>query len=180
MKTWFPHLLLIAGSLVATAQTSGNSSGGFGPAYLPANPKAPQKKATTPDELNAHRARSKFQGLQSKDAELKPYDLAANSTFIQIGDQFTLVPKGALLHIPKKLASLIVSEPKGTFVAWPVMQEANRAKLARFEVTVDQASGKEAIDANKLALAKRSESILVATIENGAVSMAQPQPASAP
>jgi hypothetical protein len=180
MKTWFSLLLLIAGSLVATAQTSGNSSGGFGPAYLPAKPAAPQKKATTPDGLNALRAQSKFQGLQSKEAELKPYDLAGNSTFIQMGDKFTLVPKGAILNVPKKLASLIVTEPKGTFVIWPEMQQAYRSKLSRFEVTLDQASGKEPIDAAKLAVAKRSESILVATIENGAVSVAQPQPASAP
>jgi len=165
----------------AHAETAPDTSpaAGFGIQYLPSKILAPGTDSTSDEALKALRQKTKFGGLQKVGDERKTYDLASHSSFIQIDDSYTLVPKGAVLFVPPKMATVIVTEPHGTFVPWTEMQALNRGSLANFEVTLDQASGKTPIDPAKLEFAKRAGNLLVAVILGGAVSVAPvPSPPS--
>lgn len=145
---------------------------GYGLQYLPSRILESANDVTTDEALLARQKSEKFGGLRPKDQEMPSYDLASYSTFIQIGDRYTLVPKGAVLNLPEKLASLVVKEPTGLFVHWQEFQAANRATLTNLEISLEQASGQTPIEPAKIDAARRAGVLLVAVIRGGAVSVA--------
>lgn len=156
-------------SLQVRAEEKG---GGFGPSFLPERRLPPAADVTTDAQLRARQEREKFGGLAKEDKKVRTYDLVTHSTFIQNGALFTIVPKGAVIHLPEKWSTRVVASPTGTFQTWPEFQAANRAWITSFEVTLDQASGKTPLDEAKLTLAKRSGGLIVSVHQGGAISMA--------
>lgn len=173
MKLLLPLLALAAAPLCRADE---KSAAGYGLQFLPAKLQGAAAEATTDEALTARQQNEKFGGLRKDGEETKGYDLASHSTFLQFGNQYTLVPKGSVLHVPEKFASSIVTAPTGSFVPWNEFQTAHRASISRFDVTVDQASGKTPLDADKLEIAKRSGCLLVAVYQAGAISVVTSTP----
>lgn len=64
------------------------------------------------------------------------------SDLLSDGIHWTLVPKGAVLHIPASHASRVGTRPVGTLLNWHEFLSVNRSWLFTEEVTMDQAAGK--------------------------------------
>ncbi|MGC4016640.1 MAG: hypothetical protein QM755_19300 [Luteolibacter sp.] len=174
MNKFLSIVLLTSASAFAQTPQDKAPASGYGIQYLPSKILAAGSDVVTDDALRAQQKQAKFGGLQKVENERKDFDLASNSTFLQIGTDYTLVPKGAVLYVPEKLAGMIVTEPKGKFIPWGEFQQANRGSLARFDVTLEEASGKTPIDPTKLETAKRNGCLMVAVIQGGAISVARP------
>ena len=101
-------------------------------------------------------------------------NIADTSEFISFDGVTTLVPKGAILNRPEALRSHIVKDPRGKFLIWWDFFARNRARLTTFEVTLEEATGAKPIDPKALALAIRSNTIVVATIHGNPSSVNVP------
>lgn len=155
--------------LAANPTSEGNT--GYGARYLPQQQKAPTADSTTDDQLRARQGGERFGGIADPEKKQKTYDLVSSSTFLQIDGVFTILPKGAVIHAPSKLLAYIVESPVGKFQAWPDFLSANRGLITTLEVTMDQAAGKTPMDSEKLAQARKGNSLVVATCRGGLVSV---------
>jgi len=174
MKRPLIFLLVLLSQQQSARSEDTARGGGFGPKFLPDNRPAPVADAMTDEQLLARQAAAKFGGIAPEDQRTRTYDLASNSTFLQNGERFTLVPKGAVLQVPEKLASWVVKAPAGKFQPWPEFQAERRGQVVPFEVTMDQAAGKVPLDPGKLAAAKKAGGLLVAVCRGGPISVVKP------
>ncbi|BCU75395.1 hypothetical protein [Luteolibacter sp. LG18] len=158
--------------LLGSPAAFGQKGGGVGPQFLPRNIPPPVADATTDEQLRERQNRERGGELAPKEQKAKTLGLAETSTFIETAGMFTIVPKGAVIHIPEKLAAWIVPGPsvKAKFQTWQEFLTANRGSVASFEITFDQASGKIPIDSSKLDLARKSGRLVVAVCHGGPIS----------
>lgn len=70
--------------------------------------------------------------------DTSPY---TNSIVLSDGEMYTLVPNGAILHLPVQLQQYVVEKPVGNFLLWPSFLDRNEAWLAAQEVPLDMAKG---------------------------------------
>ncbi len=110
-----------------------------------------------------------------KIAKSGPYvdsDILASSGF------HTVVPRGAVLVVPERHAKRKISKPTGVFTIWPKFLRKNYGWIYKYEVTLDQASGKTPISAEKMESLKGMGKIVVAVYKNNPISVlpAKPQP----
>lgn len=165
--------LALAGAGMACAQKPG---GGMGLQFLPKHIAPPASDVMTDEQLLARQHRENAGKLMPKEQQVKELDLQNTSTFLQSEGLFTIVPKGAVLYVPAKLASWVVETPtvESKFQPWQEFQAANRGRVTTFEVTFDQAAGKAPIDADKLEAARKAECVIVAVYRGGAISCPPP------
>lgn len=104
----------------------------------------------------------------------RPYNIMAMSDFIAFDELSTLVPKGAILHIPEGFRSNVVTAPKGKLLLWKEFLTRNRARVAPLEITVEEATGAKPVDPKTLETAMRGGKILVAAIHGNPTSVARP------
>ena len=117
------------------------------------------------------------------ETDRRPYDIVAMSDFIAFDELSTLVPKGAILHIPEGFRHNVVQGPKGQLLLWNEFLTRNRARVAPLEIGVEEATGAKPIDPKTLAAAMRNGMILVAVIHGNPSSVAppvSPPPATVP
>lgn len=100
------------------------------------------------------------------------------SDILHDGKNWTLVPKGAVLHVPAQMAPRVGTKPLGTLLSWTEFLAANRAWITTEEVSFDQAAGKSPLnDAHKQYWATQTK-VIVATHQGGPISVRIPAPAS--
>ncbi len=112
----------------------------------------------------------------------QPKNLLETSDFISFGGLTTLVPKRAILHIPKAYDSRIKFVPGTKIVIWPDFIVANRGWIKTVEVTRAQAEGNQPFDEKVLEGIQKSALLVVATYKGGPISVLpqkQPEPAEA-
>ena len=100
--------------------------------------------------------------------------LVSRSTVINFGDYWTLVPKGAVLHVPAALKGRLGGEPKGRLLSWSDFYNRNRGWLRQQPVTVSHARGDEVLPEESLKHISTLSQIVVATCHNGPISMKKP------
>lgn len=166
-----PLLGLLLGAVAHAEETAGGS--GYGIRFLPADRQPSGSDAVTDEQLKERQQREAFGGFAAEGQAAKTYTLESMSTFIRIGDHYTIVPKGAVLHAPERLQSALVPAAQGTFMPWPEFLKTYRSSVSRFDVTLDQASGKDPLDADKLGTASKSATLVVAMFQGGAISVAK-------
>ena len=103
--------------------------------------------------------------------KVKPKDLLATSDFLSARGFSTLVPKRAILHIPKKLQSRIKFEEGSKLVIWPQFYRGNRGWIKTMEVTHAQARGEEPFDEKVVENMRESTVVIVATYKGGPISV---------
>jgi len=101
--------------------------------------------------------------------------IVKQSDILNDGRNWTLVPKGAVLHVPPALASRVGAKPVGTLLPWNEFLTANRNWLFTEEVTFDHASGKKPIPASRLDAWQKVNKVIVAIHLGGPISV-RPQP----
>jgi hypothetical protein len=95
----------------------------------------------------------------------RPVDEAPGkpSDVLSDGRNWTVVPRGAVLHVPRTLANRVDAKPLCRLLSWDEFLTVNRGWLFTEEVTLDQANGKVAIPPSRSAIWKKNGKVVVAT-----------------
>ena len=100
-----------------------------------------------------------------------PKDLLSQSDVLCFGGMTTLVPKRAILLIPKPLTGRTQIIPGSTLVGWAEFYAQNRGWITTVEVSRAQAEGNEALAADVTTRVKESSNLVVATFLSGPISV---------
>jgi len=173
--------LILSGALaclLSTLQGSAQapSGGGHGIEFMPEVVKPPVAKAVTDAELKRRRAAEKFGGFVAEEEKAhgpKGWDLMDYSEFIGIDGYVTLLPKGAIIHVPERLKANVLPKAVGRYLAWPEFSARYRGLVGVREVTLDESSGKKPLDPKAFEVSKKSGLILVAIHAGSPISVAK-------
>lgn len=85
------------------------------------------------------------------------------------GSNWTLIPHGCVLHLPKKYRSRIGGRPVGNLVSWREFCSINSSWILSEKITLRQAEGSKPIDQRRLSYFKKQDRMVVAVHENGPI-----------
>ncbi|MEO5713538.1 MAG: hypothetical protein ABIT37_08605 [Luteolibacter sp.] len=105
----------------------------------------------------------------------QPKDLVASSDIVCFGGTATLVPKHAILNIPKNLAGRLKYLPGSRIQSWADFFAMNRGWITTVEVSRVQAEGNKAIDEKISDRISKSSNLIVATYMGGPISVLPPK-----
>ena len=105
--------------------------------------------------------------------------LIKQSDILNDGMNWTIVPKGAVLHIPHTFATRVGAKPIGTLLPWVEFLTVNRNWLFTEEVTFDIAAGKKPILPSRFEAWQKVNKVVVAVHQGGPISV-RPQPPANP
>jgi hypothetical protein len=130
----------------------------------------------TPEEIAARQksAPAVIQPVEVAEAKVaRPAEqsLIKQSDVLSDGNNWTLVPKGAVLHIPGTLNNRVGAKPLGTLLSWTDFLTVNRGWLFTEEVTFDQAAGKTPIPPSRTEFWKKNGKVIVAVHLGGPISV---------
>ncbi len=171
MKTTWQGFLL--GSLVLVSAANGQ--------LVKGNP--PMRDAATHEDLRVMRERDDAdpmnQGVPVKahdpDRVWLPEDLLARSEVLSFQGFSTLVPKGAILHVPAALQERLRKVKGSELQTWAEFFAANRGWILTHEVSRAQAGGRVPLDPQAVAGFQNSSYLIVATMKGGPISMLPPK-----
>jgi hypothetical protein len=107
---------------------------------------------------------------ETKVARPADQSIIAQSTILSDGTNWTLVPKGAVLFVPEKLKTRISDQPSGTLLSWSDFLVNNHNWITPCEISIEQATGKTPLSANRSAFWVKQEKIVVAVHQRGPIS----------
>ncbi len=132
----------------------------------------------TPEEISArHKSPPAESFVQMPaDAGAKAANPAAEvpvkpSDVLSDGLNWTLVPRGAVLHIPLALSNRVDAKPIGNLLSWDDFLTVNRGWLFTEEVTPEQAAGKAPIPPSRTEVWRKVGKVIVAVHLGGPVSI---------
>lgn len=131
---------------------------------------AAMKKPSPLDNLPQTDATAEKQVLRSGDQSI-----IRQSDILTDGTHWTLVPKGAVLHVPAAMASRVGSNPAGKLLPWMDFLVANRAWISTEETSFDQAAGKVPLLAERRASWQKFNKVVVAVHQGGPISVIVPE-----
>lgn len=114
---------------------------------------------------NAHVVRAKGQSLIKQ------------SLIISDGTNWTLVPRGAVLHTPDSHTARVNAPPVGNLVSWQEFLNMNHAWIAGEEISLRQAEGADTLDPRRIAYWPKQSKVIVAVHRGGPVSVNPPKTA---
>jgi hypothetical protein len=97
--------------------------------------------------------------------------ILAQSTILSDGSCWTLVPKGAVLHVPAAHQAKVDSKPVGTLLPWAEFLTRNFAWLGTYDVKLDQAAGSVPLAAELPATWSKLGKVVVAVHFAGPISV---------
>jgi hypothetical protein len=132
----------------------------------------------TPEEIAARQKSSPaatlvqpVAGAEAKVARPGEQSLIKQSDILSDGNNWTLVPKGAVLHTPAAMSNRVGAKPVGTLLSWTDFLTVNRGWLFTEEVTFDQAAGKTPIPPSRHDFWKKNGKVIVAVHLGGPISV---------
>ncbi len=117
---------------------------------------------------------------QQKKKEKETRSLLGSSDILCYNGRATLVPKRAVIHIPKNLADRIGMKEGVQFATFVDFLADNRAWIVTTPVTRRQAEGKEPLSEAVIKSFAKETRIVIATLENGPISVLPPKVVEAP
>jgi hypothetical protein len=141
----------------------------------------------TPEQMAALQTRSPFDELkkqqqasekEAKVARPEGQSLIKQSEILHDGTHWTLIPKGAVLHVPAQMSPRVGTKPLGTLLPWDEFLIANRAWIQTEEVTFDQASGKTPLQDARKEFWQNQTKVIVAVHLGGPISVKVTEPAT--
>jgi len=113
---------------------------------------------------------------QGKDPAGKPpQDLLSQSDILSFGGMATLVPKHAILLIPKAMAERTRFAAGSTLLGWAEFYARNRGWITTVEVSREQAEGLEPLAADVSKRFSDAPNLVVATYQGGPISVLPPK-----
>jgi len=110
----------------------------------------------------------------------RPKSLLESSDIICFSGMATLVPKGAILHTPKGVASRIGMQDGARFVSWGDFLNANRGWIVASSVSRAQAEGQEALSEALVKTFEKEARLVVAVFNEGPISVLPVKTPAAP
>lgn len=113
--------------------------------------------------------------------ELGAGSLLSRSLILSFRGSWTIVPKGAILHLPKSYQDRVVTRPSGRLIPWSEFHARNRGWIHTQNVSIENARGDVALSPEILELHKRLGRVVVAVLHRGPISVKAPvQPEKSP
>jgi hypothetical protein len=150
---------------------TGTPGGGIGLHHLPENRKPPVGPAISDEAFLELRKAERFSGFKPDTERVKGWDLLSHSDILVFGNDFTILPRGAVLHVPKKLAAHRADQVTGRLLPWTDFVARYRGVVTYLEVTLEQASGKKAIEPAVWRAATETGRIVVAVLNHHPISV---------
>jgi hypothetical protein len=100
-----------------------------------------------------------------------PKDLIGQSDLISFGGYATLVPKRAILQIPKEFADRIHFAEGSQVVSWPEFVAMNKGWITTLEISRAQAEGNAPLPDETHKQLSKCTSLVVCTYKGGPISM---------
>lgn len=110
-------------------------------------------------------------------------DLISRSDIICYRGQATLVPKRAVLHVPKAMADRLGMKEDARIGSWTEFLNANRAWIRTVPVTRIQAEGNHPMSEETIKSFEKEQRLVIATYQEGPISVLPlkvPEPAPEP
>lgn len=101
----------------------------------------------------------------------QPEDLIKRSDILCFGGNATLVPKRAILKVPKHVADRLKFQPGSKLLSWLDFYTLNRGWITTVEVSLEQAEGKKAIAEEISERIGKNSNLVVATFKGGPISV---------
>ena len=139
----------------------------------------------TPQALAKLQQHSPMERLMSaKEGEAtvtRPDDqsIIKQSMILHDGKNWTLVPTGAVIFVPKPMSARVDAKPVGTLLPFTEFLTQNRAWITTNEVSFNQAAGEEPLPAERAAFWAKQDKIVIAVHQNGPISINVSQSAQA-
>lgn len=109
----------------------------------------------------------------------RPESLIGSSDTICFNGTVTLVPKRAILQMPKNLADRLKYQPGAKLMNWAEFYALNRGWITTIEVSRVQAEGNSPLAEETTKKIAKSGNLIVATYQGGPISVLPPKPAPA-
>ena len=104
-----------------------------------------------------------------------PKDLLSESDILCFGGAATLVPKQAVIHIPKNMAARLKFIPGSKILTWADFFAINRGWITTVEVSRAQAEGNQPMVEEIAVRVNKSSNLVVATYQSGPISLLPPK-----
>lgn len=105
----------------------------------------------------------------------QPKDILATSDIVCFNGDATLVPKRAIMCIPKSMGGRLKFQPGSRIMGWADFYAKNRGWITTIEVSRVQAEGNKALDEQTTEKISRSTNLIVATYQGGPISVLPPK-----
>ena len=128
-------------------------------------------RQTKQQEVMKKRDADRVNGELKQRKKVERADIISRSTILSSGRHWTIVPKGAVLHIPSFLGSRVNGEKTGRFVSWKDFYSANRGWIHLQSVKMRQARGKEAMPEGATDAYPKIGRVVVAVCHGGPISV---------
>lgn len=109
--------------------------------------------------------------IQTKERGKTLGGLVERSTILANANQWTLVPKGSVLHVPPAFKSRVTSKPAGRLLDWSDFYARNRGWIFTQPVTIATARGEAELSEDVLENHRNLGRVVVAVLHNGPISM---------
>ncbi|WP_193214653.1 hypothetical protein [Luteolibacter marinus] len=100
-----------------------------------------------------------------------PSNLISRSDIICYRGFATIVPKRAIIHVPKVLSDRLAIQDGSRLINWTEFLNANRAWIRTVQVSRVQAEGNKALDESTLKSFEKETRLVVATFQEGPISV---------
>ena len=101
--------------------------------------------------------------------------IISQSLIISDGTNWTLVPRGAVLHLPEKHKAKIGGRPVGNLLSWKQFIAANFSWVSAEEISLRQAEGVHQLDERRTAFWPKQDKMIVAVHLGGPISVVAPK-----
>lgn len=102
---------------------------------------------------------------------LRPHQTSVvkESTVLHDGTFWTLIPEGAVIHLPEPLCDRVNARPVGRIMPWNEFLARNKSWVRTREVSFDLAAGNEKLDPAVLSEWKTGDKLVIAVHQNGPI-----------
>jgi hypothetical protein len=108
---------------------------------------------------------------EAKVARPQNESIIKQSTLLNDGKNWTLVPNGAVTFVPEAMKSRVNAKPVGALLPWIDFLTKNQSWITTSEITIEQAAGKNPLPAERVAFWTKQDKIIVAVHQNGPISV---------
>lgn len=129
------------------------------------------------ETLEASQKNKPMKKFKAKSLEEDPSKTSKSDDFIKHSDilclngSATFIPKQAILNLPDRFADRFKLKKDSKITTFPAFYAANRGWIMTYEVSIEQAFGKESFDKKKMKWLKGCGRVVVATFKNGPITV---------
>ena len=101
--------------------------------------------------------------------------LIKRSAVLSSDRNWTIVPKGAVLHVPQQYQVRVNGKRAGKLIPWKTFYTQNRGWIHVHSVSMDQARGEEKMDPKQVEVYKSVSRVVVSVCHGGPISVIAPK-----